>query len=449
MAKPIKKEPVMSVKGMHDIMFDDVHYVERVMKEVRRVAEFYGFQPITTPHLEKTELFERPLGEESDVVEKQMYNLRTRGGDKLSLRPEGTASVMRAYFEHGMQSLPQPVKLVYGGSFFRHETPQQGRFREFRQVGVEIIGDDDAINDAISIRVLFSALQGLGLKDIVINVNSLGDRVCRPAFRKELLAYYKRHFNQLCKDCKQRFKDNPLRLLDCKEETCVALRKDAPQMMDHLCEVCKKHFSEVLEYLDEMGIPYFLDVHLVRGFDYYSKTVFEVFEIMSPPQVVEEGDEQGVKPEVATFTKIALGGGGRYDDLGELIGNRKIPAVGWALGVDRVAELMKKKSIKSRPETHPKLFLIQLGPAAKKKSLVLMEELRKIGVPIAHSLSKDSLRAQLNIVSKLEIPLAVILGQKEALDGTVGVRSMETGIQETLPMDKFIGTIKSRLKEFS
>ncbi len=433
MAKIIKKEIVTSVKGMHDTLPDDALYIDRVIKETKRVAEFYGFGHIITPHLEKTELFERPLGEASDVVEKQMYNLRTRGGDKLTLRPEGTAPIMRAYLEHGMLSMPQPVKMFYAGSFFRHESPQAGRYREFRQVGLEIIGEEDAINDAIIIRVLVSALQSLGLKDIIVNINTLGDKICRGAFRKELLAYYRKNYERLCRDCKRRFKENPLRLLDCKEETCQALGAQSPQMVDYACEACKKHFSEVLEFLDEMAIPYYLDSRLVRGFDYYGRTVFEIFPSDTP----------------AGETSLALGGGGRYDDLAELLGARRVPGVGGALGVERVIDLLKKKGIKARADVKPKIFLIQLGPAAKKKSLILVEELRKIGVPVAQSLSRDSLRSQLNIVVKLQIPIAIILGQKEAIDGTVAVRNMETGVQETIPFDKFIGTIKARLKEFS
>ncbi len=432
MPKQPKRGLVGSVKGMHDVLPEDFYYIERVIKEVRRTAEFYGFMPVMTPHLEKTELFSDPLGESSDVVQKQMYSLRTRGGDRLTLRPEGTAPLIRAYFEDGMQSWPQPVKLFYAGSFFRHETPQAGRFREFRQVGVEIIGDEEAIADALVVRVLVSSLQTIGFRELIVNINSIGDRLCRPVYRKELLAYYKKRFNELCKDCKRRFKENPLRILDCKEETCVLLKKDAPQMVDHLCEFCKKHFSEVLEFLDEMQIPYSLDSHLVRGFDYYGRTVFEIL------SEKKEGEDQ-----------VVLGGGGRYDDLSELFGGKRTPAVGGALGVERVADLMKKRGIKARSEIHPKIFLIQLGPAAKRKSFLLLEELRKIGVPVAQTLSKDSLRAQLAIVSKLKIPLAIILGQKEALDGTVGLRNMETGIQETLPFEKFIGTIKARLKEFS
>ncbi len=432
MSKVLKKEPITSAKGMHDLLSDDLAYVERVIKETRRVAEFYGFVGIATPHVEKTELFERPLGEESDIVEKQMYSFRTRGGDRLTLRPEGTASIVRAYFEHGLQSHPQPVKLFYSGSFFRHENPQAGRLREFHQAGVEILGDEDAINDAIVIRIFISSLYALGIKDIMVNINTLGDKACRPAFRKELVNYYRKHFEKLCRDCKRRFKENPLRLLDCKEEMCAALKQNAPQMLDYACEACKKHFSEVLEFLDEIAIPYCLDSHLVRGLDYYSRTVFEVFPTES----------EGASP-------LALGGGGRYDDLAELLGSRRLPGIGFSMGVERVVDVMKKKGIRPKREERPKMFLIQLGPAAKKRSLVLIEELRKIGVPISQTLSKDNLRSQLNIVLKLEIPLAVILGQKEALDGTVALRNMDTGVQETLAFDKFIGTIKARLKEFS
>ena len=417
---------------MHDLLNDELAYVERVMKETRRVAEFYGFAGISTPHVEKTELFERPLGESSEVVEKQMYSFRTRGGDRLTLRPEGTAPIIRAYFEHGMQSQPQPVKPFYAGSFFRHESPQAGRFREFHGAGVEIIGDEDAINDAIVIRVLVSTLQTLGIKDSIVNINTLGDKQCRSVFRKELIAYYRKHSEKLCRDCRRRFKENPLRLLDCKEEPCILIKQNAPQTVDYVCELCKKHFSEVLEFLDEMQIPYFLDSHLVRGFDYYGRTVFEIMPT----------GEENQNPQ-------AIAGGGRYDDLAELLGARRTPAVGGALGVERIAELMKKRGLKPRAQERPKLFLIQLGPAAKKKSLILIEELRKIGVPVAQTLSKDNLRSQLNIVLKLGIPLVVILGQKEALDGTVALRNMDTGVQETLAFEKFIGTIKARLKEFS
>src|SRR3989344_5456151 len=277
MTKKTKKEMVRSPKGIHDMLYGDIRYMEKFLDKARAVAEFYGFLPIEIPHLEHTELFSRPLGETSEVVEKQMYSFRTRGGDSLTLRPEGTASVMRAYQENGMSSWPQPVKLYYHGSFFRHENPQRGRFREFRQFGIEVLGEPDAIIDALVIKIFYLILTELGFKNILVHINSIGDKECRPTYKKELANYYKKKFNYLCKDCKIRFKDNPLRMLDCKEPSCIELRTRAPQMIEHLCDPCKAHLTSVLEFLDEGQIGYVLDNYLVRGFDYYGRTVFEIF----------------------------------------------------------------------------------------------------------------------------------------------------------------------------
>ena len=256
---------IQTPKGMHDLLPDELKCMDKIVEKAREIAEFYGFLPIKTPHLEHLELFSRPLGETSDVVEKQMYTLRTRGGDQLALRPEGTAPIMRAYHQNGMQSLPQPVKLYYEGAFFRHENPQRGRFREFRQFGLEILGDGDAVLDAEVIKIFYLILAELGFKNILVHINSIGDKNCRPNYKKELGNYYKKKFNYLCKDCKRRFKDNPLRMLDCKEESCVELKAQAPQMIGHLCEGCKTHFTNVLEFLDEGEIPYLLDNYLVRS----------------------------------------------------------------------------------------------------------------------------------------------------------------------------------------
>jgi len=254
---------------MHDILPEDAGLLEHIVEKAKKLAEFYGYSPIKTPHLESAELFLRPLGETSDVVEKQMYALRTRGGDFLALRPEGTAGIMRAYQQNGMSSWPQPVKLYYEGAFFRHENPQRGRFREFRQFGLEMLGDQDAALDAEIIKIFYLALSELGFKNVAVRINSIGDKECRPQYKKELANYYKKKFNYLCKDCKRRLKDNPMRMLDCKEEECLEHKAGAPQMINHFCEACKNHFKAVLEFLDEAKIPYLLDHHLVRGFDYY------------------------------------------------------------------------------------------------------------------------------------------------------------------------------------
>lgn len=430
-----KKEIIESPKGMHDLLPEDFKIFEKILEKSKEIAEFYGFLPIATPHLENTELFLRPLGETSDVVEKEMYTLRTKGGDSLTLRPEGTAPLIRAYAENGMVSWPHPVKLYYYGSFFRHENPQKGRLREFRQFGIEVLGESDPIIDATIIKISYLILFELGLKNLFVNINSIGDKDCRPVYKKELLNFYKKKFNYLCKNCKRRFKDSPLRLLDCKEEGCIEIKSKAPQMIDHLCEECKEHFKLTLEFLDEGKIPYTLDNYLVRGFDYYGRTVFEIF----------YETKAGENKEKA----IALCGGGRYDELMTLLGGRPLPAAGSALGIERIAHEMKKNGIAQIKEKKLDVFLIQIGPAAKKRSFVLAEELRKAGISVAESLSKDNFRAQLKIASKIGSRIALIIGQKEAMDGTVIVKNMQEESQDMVTQEKLVEKIKNLLKSAS
>ena len=428
MSKNPKKEIVRSPKGMHDVLQDDFKIYEKIIEKSKEIAGFYGFLPIATPHLEHTELFTRPLGETSDVVEKEMYTLKTKGGDSLTLRPEGTASIMRAYAENGMVSWPHPVKLYYFGSFFRHENPQKGRLREFRQFGLEVLGEGDPIIDANIIKIPFIILSELGFKNAIVRINSIGDKNCAPNYKKELLNFYKKKFNYLCKDCKRRFKENPLRLLDCKEEGCVEISSSAPQMVNHLCSECKEHFKTVLEFLDEGKIPYTLDNHLVRGFDYYGRTVFEI---------CLEGEANS----------SALCGGGRYDDLMQLLGGKALPSAGCALGIERIFQEMKKLELVNIKEKKPEVFLIQIGSAAKKRSFVLMEELRNAGIVVAESLSRDNFRAQLKIASKIESRIALIIGQKEAMDGTVIVKDMFEETQDMTTQEKLVEKIKNILKK--
>src|SRR3989344_604633 len=267
-------------KGMRDILTEDYSYYHNFYETAEEIANYYGFGPIQTPYLEKNDLFTAAIGETAEIVEKQMFAFKTRGGDRLVLRPEGTAPIMRSYLKHGMQARPQPVMLWYKGSFFRHENPQFGRFREFQSFGIEILGESNSIADATVIRVAAAVLEDLGLGNYIIRINSIGDKECRNAYRKELTSYYRRKLNELCKDCRRRLKENPLRLLDCKEETCQKLKKNAPQMVNFLCLECKNHFKEVLEILDALNIPYSLDHHLVRGLDYYSRTVFVIFLVL-------------------------------------------------------------------------------------------------------------------------------------------------------------------------
>ncbi|MEK9175283.1 MAG: histidine--tRNA ligase [Patescibacteria group bacterium] len=443
MVKKIKKEFVRSPKGMHDMLSADISYFDKFIARAKEIVDYYGFSEIKTPHVEYAELFMRPLGETSDVVQKEMYMFRTKGGDLLALRPEGTAAIMRAYAEHGMASWPQPVKLFYEGSFFRHENPQRGRFREFRQFGIEILGDADPVSDALIIKVSYLTLLELGFKNIMVHINSIGNKDCRPAYKKELANYYRKKFNYLCKNCKRRLKENPLRILDCKEQSCVELREHAPQMIEYLCEACKTHFRGVLEFLDESKIPYLLDHYLVRGFDYYGKTVFEIFiediQKDSIAQIPTESAKEQLVP-------IALVGGGRYDDLMMLLGGKQLPATGASIGIERIIHEMKLFGFAPKIFPSAKVFVIQIGSAAKKKSFVLIDAMRDAGIKVSSSLSKDSIKTQLNIAAKTGARIALIIGQKEAMEGSVIMRDMDEGIQETVMENRLVEKLKAKLK---
>lgn len=427
--KESKKEPLQALRGMHDILPEDYLYYQAVYDKVEEIAEYYGFSPIQTPYIEKSELFSAAAGETSDVVEKQMYALKPKGGDNLSLRPEGTPGVMRAYMEHGMHTWPQPVMFWYKGSFFRHEKPQRGRLRELQQFGLEILGESKAVAESTIIKIMSLALEELGLGPITVHVNSLGDKECRNSYKKELVAYYKKKSKNLCKDCKRRLVKNPFRLLDCKEDKCIEMKKEAPQMVNHLCPACKDHFKENIELLEANNVSYNLDTRLVRGLDYYTRTVFEFF-------AEAKEDELGAP--------LALGGGGRYDYLGKILSGRDVPACGAAIGVDRVVLAMKEKGITPRQKRKPKVFLIQLGQTAKLKSFGLIETLRKSKIPASQSISKDSLRGQLKLAARLKVAYALILGQKEAMENSVIVRDMNTGSQDTIKIDKIVEYLKNK-----
>lgn len=420
-------------------MPEDQKYWERVRKVFAHVALGYGFERIDTPVLEDADLFVHTEGETTDVVEKQMYTFRTKGGDMVAMRPEGTPSVMRAYFEHGMTNLPQPVKLYYFAPMFRYEQPQAGRYRQHHQAGLEVIGDQDAIYDAQIIYLCFIAASELGLKNLNVEINSIGCAKCRPAYRNQLTRYFKSRQARLCKDCKRRLKLNPLRLLDCKEEQCRELRVNAPNFIDNLCDECRAHFKLVLEYLDELAVTYELNPHLVRGFDYYTKTVFELF--------LEDEHAEGGSEKTHERSKLALGGGGRYDGLAKMVGARDIPAVGGAIGMERIIGVMKKQGVKIAPLIKPDVFLVQLGALAKKRSLKLFEDLRKAGVAVSESFGKDSIKAQLRSADRIGARISLILGQKEAIDGVILMREMATGVQEAVELEKVVKIVKEKLKK--
>ncbi len=424
------KIKLQTLTGMHDILPQDQAHLKRVLKSIESIANYYDFKRIDTPVLENAEVFSKGTGATTDIVEKEMYTFRTKGGDVVALRPEFTPGIARAYTEHGMHNLPQPVKLWTTGPCFRHERPQAGRYRQLLQFDLEVLGEKSASVDGQIIQMSYDILKDLSLKNLTIEVNSIGDQECRPYFKKILASYFKSHRASLCPDCQRRLKENPLRILDCKEEKCQRVKAGAPQIIDHLCENCHGHFKQVLEFLDELELPYTLNPYLVRGLDYYTKTVFEIIEKS------DDGLSQG-----------SLVGGGRYDGLVKLLGGRDTPACGAAGGIDRIINLLKTREVKpGKKEEKTEIFLAQLGQLAKRKSLKLFEEFRAAKIPVAESFSKDSLRAQLKTADKMGIRWVLIFGQKEALEDFITLRNMETGVQKEIKLNKVVQEMKQKIK---
>ena len=430
--KITKKESPQSLKGMRDIKSEEYYKYQGFFEKAQEIAVYYGFKPIETPILEQEEVFTSSIGVGTDIVDKEMYTFRTKGGDHVAMRPEGTAGAVRAYIEHGMQSLPQPVMLYYYGPFFRHDNPQKGRLRELRQFGFEIIGGEKSISDAMIIQLTYLTLQEAGAKNLILDINSIGDKECRGQYMKELTSYYNKHINQVCNICKQRVKTNPMRVLDCKDPKCAEVKEKAPDSVGALCDGCKKHFKEVLEYLEEMNLPYQINKNLVRGLSYYTRTVFEISE-----GTPKEGNEHG----------MTLAGGGRYDYFAKMLRSKKdIASVGVSIGVDRVVRSDWFNGLAPRIMKKPKIYFIQLGTEAKLKSLNIVEMLRKGKIPIEQSLSKDSLTTQLGIAEKLEIPYVILFGQKEALENSVIVRHMANRSQDTVKIDKLLEYLKKHTR---
>lgn len=432
MSRKPKIKTFQAPKGMNDIIPNVQKYWDKFFKIAKELAVFYGFETIETPILENADLFKKGLGLNTDVIEHEMYTLKTKGGDILALRPELTAGVVRAYLENGFLSQPQPVKFFHFGPVFRHESPQAGRYRAFHQADFDIFGEEDAVVDAQVIGLMYAILMELGLKNLSVQINSIGDKNCWLKFREELKIYYRNKVSRLCKNCKRRFKENPLRMLDCKEEECAALKSSAPNSVDYLDKTCHDHFKLVLEFLDEIGLPYNLNPYLVRGLDYYTRTVFEIVS------------------ENANGSSVVLAGGGRYDYLVSQLGGKPTPAMGGSIGIERVITEIQRQEVKvsaAKPKT--RIFLAQLGDLAKKKSLKLFEEFRKNNINVSESFGRDSIKAQLRVADRLGADVALIIGQKEAQDETVILREMQSGVQEIIPLEKIIDEVKKRLKRIA
>lgn len=424
-SKKTTKDILQAPKGMRDLRGDSFYKKQGFFEKAQEIAEYYGFSGIEFPILEHQEIFEKGVGGETDIVEKEMYNLKTKGGSKLVLRPEGTAQAMRSYIEHGMGSLPQPVFMYYGGPFFRHERPQKGRYRQFYQFGCEIIGSEKAVLDAIIIQTGYQIIKEAGIP-VVVKLNTLGDAEVRKEYLKILKSFYRKNINKISIKDRQRLQTNPLRVLDSKEPETKEVNENAPTMISTLNDISRKHFKSVLEYLDEAEIPYEIDNTLVRGLDYYTHTVFEY--------VTE--DKKGKY-------SLALGGGGRYDGLAHTLGhNKDVPAVGLALGVDRILEVAAEGSFNPKIRKKPKFFFIQLGYEAKAKSFAIIEILRAKNYALVHSLAKNNLSKQLALAESSGAPYALILGKKEVIDGTVIVRNMKTRSQDSVEIQELTAYLK-------
>jgi len=394
---------IPSVKGFHDILPDESVRWAWVEAQARAVFARYSVSEIRVPIVERTDLFSRSIGETTDIVEKEMYTFADRDGSSLTLRPEGTASIVRAYVEHALQTREPVSKLFYLGPMFRRERPQKGRLRQFAQIGVEVIGRDDAAIDAEVVLLLDDLLRALAVRGARIELNSLGDAVCRPGYRAALAAFGEVHRADLCENCQRRLERNPLRLLDCKDPGCRAVTAEAPLMLDHLCGACRTHFDTVRTLLDREGVQVALNPRMVRGLDYYVRTAFEV---------VAEG----------LGAQNAVGGGGRYDGLVKALGGPDAPGVGFALGVERLLLSLAPEAV---PHPHvPEVFLVPLGAAAEREAIHLAHRWRRDGARVDLASGTKSLRSQMRLADKSGAPYALLLGEDELAARALTVRDM-------------------------
>jgi histidyl-tRNA synthetase len=401
-------------RGTFDILPQEHTYWKYVEEKAASLCQLYGYQPLSTPIFEDAQIFTKTVAGGTDIVDKEMYIFEDKSGQELALRAEGTAPVCRAYLEHGLFNLPQPVKLYYIGPAFRYERPQSGRYRQHHQFGFEALGEADPALDAEVIEMARHFFSSLGLSQFIIQLNSIGCKLCRPGYLEVLKQHYSGCTDHLCPDCKIRLVKNPLRLLDCKKTPCQEIAKTAPRITDYLCPECQLHFQSVQKYLGLMRIPFQLNSRLVRGLDYYTRTVFEV-----------EPRENG--------GQTALGGGGRYDNLIEELGGKPTPAVGFAAGLERIILNLKKQKLAIPALPRPDVFIAYLEGEAKTEAIKLASELRKAGIAVIMATGDKSLRGQMRQADSLDIAFALILGEQEVSKRNVMLRNMRSGEQKTVP----------------
>ena len=411
-------------RGTKDIGPADQKYWRYVEDKAAALARRHGFGRLDTPVFESSELFHRSVGAGTDIMDKETYTFLDRGGDSLTLRPEGTAPVCRAYLEAGMHSLPQPVRLYYFCPVFRYDRPQAGRYRQHHQYGVEILGDGSPLADAEIVEMGWTLTSDLGLHGLRMFINSIGDAKCRPGYIESLRGYYEGIRDDLCPDCRQRWEHNPLRLLDCKRDSCRPLQEGTPKSTEHLCDECGDHWERLRRYLSALEIPYTVDHRLVRGLDYYTRTVFEIV----PPGAGSQG---------------TILGGGRYDGLIEQLGGRPTPGVGFATGMERLILNIQSQGVGVAEEERPQYYIAALGEEALESALELGAGMRKAGVGAIQGAWSRSLRGQMRNANALKASTVIIIGEDEVKAGTVAVREMSTKQQRVVAREDFLRELES------
>ncbi|MDI6729497.1 MAG: histidine--tRNA ligase [Thermodesulfovibrionales bacterium] len=397
-----------ALKGIQDILPPDIHIWQKVESTALTIFRKYGFQEIRIPIIESTDIFIRSIGETTDIVEKEMYTFPDKAGRSITMRPEGTAPAVRCYVEHHLYNLPSPQKFFYSGPMFRYERPQKGRFRQFYQIGVEAFGISQPSMDAEIIVMLRNLLEGIGLKEVNFELNSIGCDKCRPDYRNALLNFFKSRLSDFCPDCQRRYELNPLRILDCKVERCIELRQGAPLVTDHLCSECREHFDELIFRLQTLKIPYTLNPNLVRGLDYYTRTAFEV-----------TSEHLGAQKAVAA--------GGRYDKLVEEFGGPQTPAIGFALGMERIVTLLKENWTEEHPA--PKVFIATIGREAEIEGFRIAEDIRAKGFWVEPNYGGASLKSQLRKADRIGAEFAFIIGENELKAGKVQWKNLKKSEQ--------------------
>jgi histidyl-tRNA synthetase len=418
-SEELRMDNIKSVKGFKDFFGLDAEIFSTIGKVLLDVAISYGYKRIILPIVEHTELFARSVGEETDIVEKEMYTFLDKSGRSLTLRPEMTASSARSYIENHFETYPTPFKVSYIGPCFRYENPQKGRYREFYQFGVEAFGDDSPLLDSEVISLAFAALQKFNLKGLKVKINSIGCRKCRPNYRKALIEALTPHYDELCSDCKRRFATNPMRILDCKKES-KELKDSLPKTIDYLCNECREHFNAVTTYLNSMGIPFEIDNTLVRGLDYYTRTVFEVI-----------SEDLGSQNELL--------GGGRYDYLIEELGGRPTPGVGFALGIERLIEVLKAQNFTVKEKN---LIYIVYQKSSIKMAVNKAQILRGAGFIVLVDTKGGNFKNQLERSAKRNAKFSIIIGESETATGTVQIKNMATKEQKEVPEEDLIKAIE-------